>query len=107
IWTDIRGASLRNGHPAPYPPVLADRLIRLFSFAGDIVLDPFAGTGSTALAAIAAGRNSISLDIEPTYFEIARKNIEAATRQKRLFGARDAQLIAHKHTKKRRARGGD
>src|SRR5262249_51441098 len=65
IWMDVRGASLRNGHPAPYPPALAERLIKLFSFAGDTVLDPFAGTGSTAVAAIAAGRNSVSIDIEP------------------------------------------
>src|SRR5262249_6586878 len=72
IWTDVRGASLRNGHPAPYPPVLAERLIRLFSFAGDTVLDPFAGTGSTGVAAIAAGRNSISIDVEETYIAIAR-----------------------------------
>ena len=60
IWTDIKGASTRAGHPAPYPPELAERLIRMFSFAGDVVLDPFAGTGSTSLAALAAGRNSVS-----------------------------------------------
>ena len=54
VWIDIRGASTRNGHPAPYPTKLAERLIRMFSFAGDIILDPFAGTGSTAIAAIAA-----------------------------------------------------
>jgi site-specific DNA-methyltransferase (adenine-specific) len=63
IWTDIKGASTRAGHPAPYPAALAERLIRMFSFAGDTVLDPFAGTGSTAVAAIAAGRNSISIEI--------------------------------------------
>jgi DNA modification methylase len=67
IWTDIRGASLCNGHPAPYPPLLAERLIKLFSFAGDVVLDPFAGTGSTAIAALSAGRSSISVEIEPSY----------------------------------------
>ena len=50
IWTDIRGASTRTGHPAPYPTALAERLIRMFSFAGDTVLDPFAGTGSTVSA---------------------------------------------------------
>jgi modification methylase len=93
IWTDIRGASLRNGQPAPYPPALAERLIKQFSFAGDTVLDPFAGTGSTAVAAIAAGRNSISVEIESTYFEIAKENLEKAIRQKRLVGALEAQLI--------------
>lgn len=78
IWTDLRGASTRNGHPAPYPSALAERLIRMFSFAGDTVLDPFAGTGSTSVAAISAGRNSISIDIEPSYYAIARENISKA-----------------------------
>lgn len=94
IWTDIRGASLRNGHPAPYPPVLAERLIKLFSFAGDTVLDPFAGTGSTAIAAVVAGRNSISIDIESTYVAAARDNILKAIKQTRTFGAVEAELIA-------------
>jgi len=66
-WSDIRGASLRAGHPAPFPSELAERLIRMFSFAGDTVLDPFAGSGSTAVAAIRAGRNSISVEIEEDY----------------------------------------
>ncbi len=67
VWSDIRGASLRDGHPAPFPVQLAERLIRMFSFAGDTVLDPFAGSGSTALSAIACGRSSISMEIEPLY----------------------------------------
>jgi site-specific DNA-methyltransferase (adenine-specific) len=66
FWADIRGASTREGHPAPYPVELAERLIRMFSFAGDIVADPFAGTGSTAVAAIQAGRNSVNGEIDPT-----------------------------------------
>lgn len=92
IWTDVRGASLRNGHPAPYPVVLAERLIKLFSFAGDTVLDPFAGTGSTAVAAIAAGRSSISLDIEASYVKIARDNIEKALKERRTTGPLEAKL---------------
>jgi site-specific DNA-methyltransferase (adenine-specific) len=52
---DVKGESTRKGHPAPFPVALAERLIRLFSFAGDTVLDPFAGTGTTALAAMACG----------------------------------------------------
>jgi modification methylase len=69
FWQDIKGASLRNGHPAPFPIEIAERLIRMFSFAGDIVLDPFCGSGSTAIAACRAGRNSISCDIEAKYVE--------------------------------------
>lgn len=74
-WTDIRGESTRNGHPAPFPEALAERLIRMFSFAGDKVLDPFAGTGSTAGAAVSTGRNSVSNEIEPMYLEICRKRL--------------------------------
>lgn len=69
IW-DIRGASTRN-HPAPYPLALAERLVRMFSFVGDTVLDPFMGTGTTNLAAGRWGRNSIGFEIEPKYFDMA------------------------------------
>ncbi|HVC44034.1 MAG TPA: site-specific DNA-methyltransferase [Candidatus Binataceae bacterium] len=96
VWTDVRGASTKSGHPAPYPPILAERLIRMFSFAGDTVLDPFCGTGSTAIAAITAGRNSVSVDIEPSYVDIARRNIDGAIRQGRMFGAVDAVLVEEK-----------
>lgn len=65
VWT-ISGASTRD-HPAPFPKELALRLIKMFSFSGDVVLDPFAGTGTTNLAAIETGRNSIGIEIEPKY----------------------------------------
>lgn len=71
-WSDLKGESTQKGHPAPYPVALAERLIRLFSFAGDTILDPFAGTGSTAIAAINSGRNSISSEIEPRYLAMAK-----------------------------------
>jgi site-specific DNA-methyltransferase (adenine-specific) len=77
-WTDIKGESTRNGHPAPYPVALADRLIRMFSFAGDTVLDPFSGTGTTAVAALASGRNSINVEIEPKYLAIANERMRSA-----------------------------
>lgn len=93
IWTDIRGASTRDGHPAPFPIELAERLIRLFSFAGDTVLDPFAGTGSTSQAAIMSGRNSIANEIEPAYVELARKNINRTARHSRLVGAAKAEVV--------------
>jgi site-specific DNA-methyltransferase (adenine-specific) len=93
IWTDIRGASTRDGHPAPYPVELADRLVRLFSFAGDTILDPFAGTGSTSLAAIMAGRNSIANEIEPRYIAIARQRLAKLIRDPKSVGATSAELI--------------
>jgi site-specific DNA-methyltransferase (adenine-specific) len=93
VWTDVKGASTRAGHPAPYPPALAERLIRMFSFAGDTVLDPFGGSGSTALAAVSAGRNSILFDIEPTYVAMARSNLEAAVIAGRRVGAIHAEVL--------------
>jgi modification methylase len=93
IWSDLRGASTRDGHPAPYPVELAERLIKLFSFAGDTVLDPFAGTGSTSQAAIMAGRNSIANEVERAYVEIARQPILEAARQRRFVGAVETEVI--------------
>jgi DNA modification methylase len=93
IWTDIRGASTRDGHPAPYPAELAERLIRMFSFAGDTILDPFLGTASTTLAAIMSGRNSIGNEIEPAYLDIARKRITSAIRQRRMTGPEAAEVV--------------
>ena len=87
IWMDVKGASTRSGHPAPYPVELAERLVRMFSFAGDTVLDPFAGTGSTSLAAMNTGRHSIGNEIEPTYLKIAHNRLLAASGQLRLTGA--------------------
>lgn len=86
-WTDIRGASTREGHPAPYPVDLAERLIRMFSFAGDTVLDPFVGTGTTSLAALLAGRNSLGNEIEPAYLEMAYNKLMALSQKKRHTGA--------------------
>jgi site-specific DNA-methyltransferase (adenine-specific) len=87
IWSDIRGTSTRNGHPAPYPLELAERLIRMFSFAGDTVLDPFAGTGSTSLAALATGRNSLANEIEPVYLAYAYDRIQALSIKEKETGA--------------------
>lgn len=92
IWSDLPGASTRAGHPAPFPVELAERLIKLFSFAGDIVLDPFAGTGSTSQAAIIAGRNSIANEVEAAYLELARRRIASTAREPRLVGATQATL---------------
>ena len=78
-WSDIKGESTRKGHPAPFPLELAERLIRLFSFAGDVVLDPFAGTGTTSVAAMACGRNSIGNEIDPGYIRLAINRMKAAT----------------------------
>jgi site-specific DNA-methyltransferase (adenine-specific) len=93
IWTDLPGASTRDGHPAPFPIELAERLIRLFSFAGDTILDPFCGSGSTSVAAILSGRNSIGIEVEPAYFEIARHRLKRDSSQPRSVGALIAEVI--------------
>lgn len=74
IWTDVKGASTR-AHPAPYPLELAERLVRMFSFVGDTVLDPFTGTGTTNLAAARWGRDSIGIEIDPHYLAMATERL--------------------------------
>lgn len=85
IWR-LPGASTAR-HPAPFPLALAERIVRMFSFVGDTVLDPFLGTGTTSVAAVRWGRNSIGIEIEPEYWAMAcrsvrsAKDIEAAMQQ--------------------------
>ena len=67
IW-NITGASTKE-HPAPFPLELAMRLVRMFSFIGDTVLDPFCGTGTTMIAALRNGRNSIGIEIDNEYYQ--------------------------------------
>ena len=75
IWTDIRGQNRADGHPAPYPVALAERLIRLFSFVGDTVLDPFWGSGTTSIAAARAARSSIGYELERSYLHIGERRL--------------------------------
>ena len=74
IWNDVRGASTKD-HPAPFPVELADRLIRMFSFVGDTVFDPFTGTASTQVAARQCARSSIGVEVEPTYHAMAKARL--------------------------------
>jgi modification methylase len=75
IWNGLTGASTKD-HPAPYPVELAERLIRMFSFAGDTVLDPFMGTGTTGLAASKCGRNSVNFEIDKSYLNFAADRLQ-------------------------------
>lgn len=77
IWNGVTGASTKD-HPAPYPVELAERLIQMFSFVGDKVLDPFGGTGTTTLAASRLGRNSISVEVDPEYFRYLSNRVHNA-----------------------------
>jgi DNA modification methylase len=78
IWSGVTGASTKD-HPAPYPMELAERLIRMFSFVGDTVLDPFLGTGTTTVAAAKWGRNSIGFEVDSHYLRLAENRINQAT----------------------------
>ncbi len=78
IWSGVTGASTRY-HPAPYPIELAERLVRMFSFVGDTVLDPFLGTGTTTVASAKWGRNSIGFEVDAHYLEIAETRVRADT----------------------------
>lgn len=78
IWTGVTGASTKH-HPAPYPIELAERLVRMFSFVGDTVLDPFLGSGTTTVAAAKWGRNSVGVEVDPHYFSLAEKRIASDT----------------------------
>lgn len=80
IWNDVTGASTRN-HPAPFPVEFAYRIVRMFSFAGDTVIDPFGGTGTTSVAAMRAHRNSIMNELDPKYFDLAEKRLRKAASQ--------------------------
>lgn len=81
VWSDIPGASSPD-HPAPFPLEIPGRLIRMFSFPGDTVLEPFAGSGTTLLAAKLLGRRAVGVEISERYCEVAAKRLAQDT----LFG---------------------
>lgn len=91
VWSGVTGASTRT-HPAPYPLDLAERLVRMFSFVGDTVLDPFLGTATTSVACAKWGRNSIGIEVDEHYFELGARRIEKETKE--LFSG--ATIRAHR-----------
>jgi DNA modification methylase len=84
------GASTRS-HPAPYPAELVEPLIRMFSFVGDTVLDPFSGTGTTGAAAARCGRNSVGIEVEASYQRLALQRLRELARSGRLAVTIDAE----------------
>jgi len=98
VWTGVTGASTRE-HPAPYPMELAERLIRMFSFVGDTVLDPFMGTATTNVAAAKWGRNSVGVEITPEYFEMSVSRLSHETAG--LFSTATIKLGGDDHGKLR------
>jgi site-specific DNA-methyltransferase (adenine-specific) len=78
VWDILPESARRVGHPAPFPVELPERLIQLYSFADDLVLDPFLGSGSTAVAAVQTGRHYVGYEVDPAYAELAERRIAAA-----------------------------
>lgn len=81
VWTLNPESARRVGHPAPFPVELPYRLIQLYTYRGEVVLDPFMGSGSTAIAALKAGRRFVGYEINPRYLSLAQKRIAAFQEQ--------------------------
>lgn len=75
VWCFNGESKKRIGHPAPFPKELPYRCIKMFSYVGDVVLDPFAGSGTTLVVAQNTNRKSVGIELDPTYFELAKKRI--------------------------------
>lgn len=80
VWRFAPESAKRAGHPAPFPVELPRRLIQLYTFENDVVLDPFGGSGTTAVAAVRTGRRFVSVDINAGYVRAAKKRIKSEAR---------------------------
>ena len=78
-WTFAGANPRRVGHPAPFPEELPKRLIKIYSYPGDLVLDPFLGSGTTLTAAAKLGRRGVGVEINPVFCELAVRNLRAVT----------------------------
>ena len=76
VWQFPTESASRVGHPAPFPVELPRRLIELYTFEGDVVLDPFMGSGTTAVAAREAGRHYVGYELDQAYAELARRRLQ-------------------------------
>jgi modification methylase len=84
IWTMNAESARRIGHPAPFPEELPYRLIQLYSFMGDIILDPFMGSGTTAISAIKSERKFVGYDISQEYIRLAEKRMASLFNQTKM-----------------------
>ncbi len=85
VWRFGAEQASKVGHPAPFPVELPYRCIQLYTYSGEVVLDPFMGSGTTAVAALKAGRIFVGYEIEPQYMRIIQSRVEALLAQKSLF----------------------
>lgn len=85
IWEIPPESARKVGHPAPFPLALASRVIQLYSYAQDVVLDPFLGSGTTCVAAAQLGRRYVGFDVSEQYCELSSRRIQAAMAQMQLL----------------------
>ncbi|MGO9855035.1 MAG: DNA methyltransferase [Acidimicrobiales bacterium] len=76
VWDFPPESAVRVRHPAPFPVELPQRLMELYTFRGDLVVDPFCGSGSTLVAAVRCGRDAVGYDLDPSYVELARARVD-------------------------------
>jgi len=79
VWTFPAVSAKLVGHPAPFPEELPHRLIQLYTFKGEVVLDPFCGSGTTCIAARKNGRHYIGYEINPAYVALAARRLQETT----------------------------
>jgi DNA modification methylase len=77
VWKMRPESAKRVGHPAPFPVLLPERLIHLYTYEGDVVLDPFMGAGTTAVAAVQTGRSYVGFDTDQAYIDLATHRIKS------------------------------
>lgn len=81
VWNFPAEPARRVGHPAPFPLELPRRLIQLYTFEGEVVLDPFMGSGQSAIAALGSGRHYVGYETDPAYIDLAERRIQEFVRQ--------------------------
>jgi DNA modification methylase len=87
VWEMAPESATRVGHPAPFPTSLPERLIHLYTYRGDLVLDPFVGSGTTAVAAVRTHRHWVGYDVEATYVQRARARVDEELRRRAAGGS--------------------
>ena len=91
VWEIPAESATRIGHPAPYPIELPGRLIEMFTYRGDLVLDPFSGSGTTAVAAVRSGRHYAGYDLDEAYVRLAESRVEG---ERQRLAATKATMVA-------------